>query len=695
MKSFTIKFLAIVAFLFTCFIGLAQIDRTKIPKPGPAPQIQLKAPTEFTLENGLTVMIVENKKLPRVSYQLRMDNVPASNGDKTGISGILGSLLGNGTTNIPKDAFNEEVDFLGANMSFGSSGGFVSGLSKYSDRLLELMADAVINPVFSEEEFAKEKDIAIQGFKTGEKSVETAASRVSNALVYGKNHPYGEFTTEETLNNITLDDVRAYYESQFAPSKAYLVILGDVDLSEIETHVKKYFSVWQAKASVTRSIPQVNPNPQYRQINFVDMPNAIQSNIIVTNNIDRKMGDADYHASLIANYILGGGGTGYLFRNLRDQHGYTYGSYSSIGQSRFGAAKFEATAEVRNEVTDSSVVEILNEIKRIRTEKVNPDVLKAAKAVYAGSFVQALEQPSTIANYALNIKLNKLPNDFYKNFLQKINAVTTDDILRVANKYFKADNIRIIVVGKGSDVLENLEKTKIPIMYFDKYANPVEKPVFAKPIPEGITAESVIKNYIKAIGGKEAAKMVNSVHSMANVTIEGVPLKLSADMKLMTPNKQSTEISAEGMGVLMKQKFNGETGYAEQQGMRQDLTADENSEKKKDYTIFPELYMNLENVSLESAMTLGDKEVYKLKVTKNGKEEFRYYDAESGLLVQSESTQEAQGQTVTSSTKYDKYADVNGVRFPFYYEITSGPQVIVMNVTTVKVNEGVSDQDFN
>jgi len=439
----------------------------------------------------------------------------------------------------------------------------------------------------------------------------------------------------------------------------------------------------------------VNPNPQFTQINFVDMPNAVQSNIIVTNNIDRKMGDADYHASLIANYILGGGGTGYLFRNLRDQHGYTYGSYSSLGQSRFGAAKFQATAEVRNEVTDSSVVEILNEIKRIRTEKVNPDVLKAAKAVYAGSFVKALEQPSTIANYALNIKLNKLTNDFYKDFLKKINEVTAEDILRVANKYFKANNIRIIVVGKGSDVLENLEKTEIPIMYFDKYANPVEKPVFAKPIPESISAESVINHYIKAIGGEEAAKMVNSVHSMANVTIEGVPLKLSADIKLMIPNKQSTEMSAEGMGVLIKQKFNGETGYAVQQGMRKDLTEDENSEKKKDYSIFPELYMNLENVSVESAMTLGDKEVYKLKVTKNGKEEFRYYDAESGLLVQSESTQEAQGQTVTSTTKYDKYAAVNGVQFPLYYKITSGPQVIVMNVTTVKVNEGVSDQDFN
>ena len=694
MRNSKSYILTVLAILVSTAFTFGQIDRTKMPKPGPAPQIQLKSPQEFTLDNGLTVMVVEDKKLPRVSYNLRIDNVPALNGDKSGISGLLGSLLGNGTANISKDEFNGEIDFLGANMSFGSSGGFVSGLSKYSDRLMELMADAIINPVFPEDEFNKEKDIAIQGLKTSEKSVQAAADRVGDALVYGLKHPYGEFSTEETLNNITVNDVRAYYEQQFVPSKAYLVIIGDITLEDAKSKVSKYLSPWQSKAKIDRTMPPVLPNPQYAQINFVDMPNAVQTNIIVTNNVQLKMSDKDYHSALIANYILGGSATGYLFKNLRDDHGWTYGSYSSVGASRFGASKFEATAEVRNEVTDSSVVEMLNEINRIRTEKISPEILKTAKAAYGGNFIKALENPSTIANYALNIRLNKLDKDFYKNYLQNINAVTAEDVMNAANKFFKADNLRIIVVGKGADVLEGLEKLDIPILYYDKYASPAEKPVFSKPIPDGVTAQTVLDNYFKAIGGKDKAAAVKSAHSTANVAIEGVPISLVASIKQMAPNKESMEMTAEGMGVLMKQKFNGESGYIEQQGMKRDLTEDQIADRKSSHAIFPELSFEAANVSLESMTTIDGNDVFKLKVMTGDKSSFRFYDANTGYLVRTETETEAQGQKIMSVANYSNYSPVEGIQFPYNMTMKSGPQVLSFNFTNVKLNEGVTDADF-
>ena len=148
---------ALVMVFFMVFGAQAQIDRSKQPKPGPAPKIAISDPQEFKLSNGLTVMIVENHKLPRVSFNLTIDNTPYSEGAKAGVSQLLGAMMGNGTTKIPKDEFNEEIDFLGANLNFGSSGGFASGLSKYSDRIMELMADAVIHPLLVEEEFQKEK----------------------------------------------------------------------------------------------------------------------------------------------------------------------------------------------------------------------------------------------------------------------------------------------------------------------------------------------------------------------------------------------------------------------------------------------------------------------------------------------------------------------------------------------------------
>ncbi|MBN4085090.1 insulinase family protein [Flavobacteriaceae bacterium AH-315-B10] len=688
--------ISILITLFLLSMGVAaQIDRSKQPKPGSAPKITLQVPQEFVLDNGMKVMVVENHKLPRVSYNLNIDNAPITEGDKAGTSSLLGAMLGNGTTNIPKDDFNEEIDFLGASLSFGSQSAFVSALSKYSERILELMADAAINPLLIEEEFQKEKDKLIEGLKNQEKSVDAVAGRVGVALAYGTKHPSGEFVSEETVNNVTLENVNAFYQKYFNPNNAYLVIIGDVDYNTIKKQVETYFGKWEKSIEVTTNVPTANLNVQYTQINFVDMPNAVQSNISLMNTVSFKMNNPDYHSVIIANHILGGGASGYLFNNLREEHGYTYGAYSSINSNEY-ISRFRAGASVRNMVTDSSVVQILKEVIRIRTEDVKPEDLVNAKAKYVGDFVLALERPQTIARYALNIKINDLPEDFYATYLEKINALTIEDIKRVANTYFKADNARIVVVGKGSEVLANLEKTGIPIKYFDKYANPVEKPEFTKPIPSGVTAQSVIDNYITAIGGKDNAMLVKTVHSSADVTIEGAPFAPKADIKQMVPNKESMEMSIEGMGVIMKQKFNGETGYIEQQGRKMPMEGEVLDNQKSKITLFPELYYDDSyKISLESLTTINGNDVYKVKIEKDGKTSFKYYNAETGLLVREESTVTIGENETTSVVDYSKYSPVKGVQFPYHQIIKSGPQTIIFNVTNVLVNEGVSDEDFN
>ncbi len=686
----------ISAFLMVCFLAFgaqAQIDRSQAPKPGPAPKIDLKTPQEFTLKNGMKVLVVENHKLPRVSFNLTIDNKPVLDGNKHGVSSLLGAMLGNGTKTISKDKFNEEVDFLGASINFGASGGYASSLTKYSNRILELMADAAMNPLLVEEEFQKEKDKLLEGLKSEEKSVDAAAARVGDALSYGTQHPYGEFTTEETVNNISYGDVYAYYQKQFNPNNAYLVVVGDVNFKDVKSEIEKRFGNWKKSVVVETTVPAAQPNAQYTQINFVDMPNAVQSNISLKHNVDLKMNNPDYHAVLIANKILGGGFNSYLNMNLREEHGYTYGARSGIDADKY-VGQFSASTAVRNMVTDSSVVNMLKEINRIKTEPVNADDLKNAKAKYVGDFVLALESPQTIARYALNIKLNDLPKDFYSTYLQKINAVTAADVQRVANKYFKTENSRVIVVGKGSDVIENLEKTGIPILYFDKYANPVDKPVFSKPLPAGLTAQTVIDNYFNAVGGKDKAQTVKSVHSVSNVTIEGVPIPLKGDMKSMSPNMMSIEMSAEGMGVLFKQTFDGTTGYREQQGQRMDLTAEEIAESKSEKTIFPELYYEPTNLSLESMTSVDGKDAYKVKVSEGDNNSFRFYDANTGLLLRVESTTESGGQSLTTVQELGNYSEVNGIQFPYSMKITTGPQVITFNITNVKVNEGVTEADF-
>ena len=462
----------ILSGLFLTTIMQAQ-ERSQ-PKPGPAPIINIKKPQQFVLTNGLKVLIVENHKLPRVSFSLSLDNSPFVEGAKKGVDNLTGSLMGKGSIKIPKDVFNEEIDFLGADINFYAAGASANCLSKYGGRILELLADGALNPNFTQEEFDKEKDKLIEGLKTQEKSVAAVASRVQSVLAYGKNHPNGEYLSEATINNVTLSDVVKNYNTNFVPENAYLVIIGDIKFAETKKAVEQLFGLW-LKATALKLDYSDPKNVQYTQINFVDMPNAVQSEIALLNTVNLKMTDKEYFAALVANQILGGDFNSYLNMNLREKHAWTYGARSGIGGSKY-ISTFKASTQVRNAVTDSAVVEFLKEYKRIRTEKVTDEVLANVKAGYIGKFVMGIEKPQTVASYAVRTKTQSLPDDFYENYIKNINAVTTDDVLAAANKYFLEDNSRIVIVGKGADVIPGLEKLNIPIFYFDKFGAATEKP---------------------------------------------------------------------------------------------------------------------------------------------------------------------------------------------------------------------------
>lgn len=465
------KTASILFILFLTAIMQAQ-TRTQ-PKPGVSPTVNIKKPQTFILPNGLKVMIVENHKLPRVTFNLAIDTAPYAEGNKKGVNELCSNLIGNGTKNISKDVLNAEIDFLGANVNFSAQGAFASSLSKYSGRILELLSEGSLHPVFTQIEFDKEKEKLLEGLKFQEKSVPFIAERVVNALAFGTNHPSGEYVTETTINNISLEDVIENYQNYFVPEKAYLVIVGDVKYKTIKPIVEKLFSNW--KKGNVKEIAYVDPeNVPFTQINFVDVSNAVQTDISLVNTLNLKMNDADFFAAVLATNILGGDFNSYLNMNLREQNGWTYGASSTIGSGKY-VTKIRSTSAVNSSATDSAVVEFIKEIKKIRTVKVSNEFLNDVKAGFIGRFVMKAEKPEATARHALNIETEDLPTDFYENYIKTINAVTPEDILRVANKYFLIDNTRIVIVGKESEILPGLEKLNIPLFHFDNYANPIKK----------------------------------------------------------------------------------------------------------------------------------------------------------------------------------------------------------------------------
>ena len=674
-----IKYIA-AAFLFSGMVYAQNIDINAMPKPGPTPAINIAKPSTFKLKNGLTVLVVENNKLPRVNIQLTMDRPPIYEGNIVGVGEIMADQLGTGTTKLSKEEFNKKIDFLGARLSFYPQGAGANTLSKYSTQVISLMADAVVNPKFSAEEVSKSKERTIEGLKTKEKDAGEIARRVDNALTYGKNTALGEFVTEESINRIQLKDVQDFYKKYYAPDNAYLVIVGDVKTSEIKKLVEKEFGKWKKSGTKFTAIEPAKNLPA-TEINIVDVPTAVQSVIHIGNPTTLQMKDPQYFSGVIANHILGGAETR-LFMNLREKNGYTYGAYSHLSTSKYSPS-FTANASVRNEVTDKAVVEFMNELKGI--SQIKPEELANAKAKLKGEFIMSLEKPETIARFALNERLYSLPADFYANYLKSIDKVTTSDVSAAAKAYILPNQSRIFVAGKGSEIADGLEKLGYPVKYFDKFANPASKPE-TKKIAAGVTAESIGQKYIAAIGGKANVEKINSLLMNASATVQGMTLETIT----LAAKGGKTSVEMKMMGQSMQKiVFDGKDGYMMVQGQKQPLPAEVKENLSANKNIFPELDFNAKNTTLRGIENMNGEEVYAIK--KGNKTYF--YSVKTGLKVGESQTQKMQGQEVIVPTYYSDYKEVSGVKLPFKISQNMGGIEMNSDVKSYEINKA-TDKDF-
>tara|TARA_Y100000746_G_scaffold82998_1_gene70161 strand:+ start:1202 stop:3262 length:2061 start_codon:yes stop_codon:yes gene_type:complete len=678
----------VLLLLTTLFINstlISQVDRSNPPISGPPPVINLGKPKMFSLKNGLKVIIVENSKLPRAYANLDIDNYPDYQGDIKGVASLVSSLMGNGTTTQSKDDYNEEIDYMGASLSLSAGGGFASSLKRYFPRVLEMMSDGLKNPVFTVEDFEKEKNILIDGIKSSQNSVPDMASILGEKLFFGSNHPFGEFATEESVNNISLKDVKKYYETYAKPNNAYLTIVGDVNYEEIKSLVEKLFGDWKKGKLPKYTMPVVS-DLEKPEINFVDMSNAVQSEISVGNIINISMSDPDYFPLRLANQIFGGSG-GKLYLNLREDKGFTYGAYSGVETSRY-VGRFSASTSVRNEVTDSSIVEIIKEIETMIDENVTEEKLSSVKEKFVGGFIMSTEQPSTIANFARNIDKFNLPENFYETYLENFQKVSIDDIKRVSNKYFKRDKLRIVVVGKGAEILSNLEDLPYDVKYFDKKGEPVSKPDYST--PSDISVESVINKYLEAIGGKDKVNEVNAVSTLAEAEVQGMKLQMvSIQAK---PNKQVFMMMMMG-NTMMKMVFDGEKGSLTQQGMDIEIPDDELSYMANSTQPISEIGMlTSDDVKFSSIEKEDGRTLY---VLQSSNDTYIAFDSETGLKVKSTTIADMpDGSKIPQVTYYDDYKEVDGILFAHKITMPIGPQSLDFNILNISVNPQVSDSDF-
>ncbi len=696
------KILYIIAALAIVNLSYAQkVDRSKRPEPAAAPKIKIGQYEKFELANGLKVFVIENHKLPTVSVSLTIDKDPMLEKDKVGLSSMAGDLMSAGTTTRTKEQIDEEIDFIGGNITTYSSGFFVSALKKHTDKVLTIATDILYNPTFPQEELDKMKKRTISSIKSAKTSPDAMINNVSSVLNFGKNHPYGEVQTIEHVENITTADCRKYYETYFRPNVSYLVFVGDITPAEAKVMAEKYFAKWE-KADVPKHKYSTPQRPTSTEVAFVNKPGAVQSVIEITYPVELKPGSDDAITASVMNSILGGGVfSGRLMQNLREGKAYTYGARSSLN-SDILVGSFSAGASVRNAVSDSAVHEFMYELRRMITEKVTEEELDLVKKSMNGSFARSLESPQTIARFALNIERYGLPKDYYDTYLEKLSAITIDDISRVAQKYIHPENAHIIVVGNKGEVAEKLTKFSASgkVNYYDANGAVVVEPTIKKELPAGLTAQKVVDDYIFAItktsNSKQLAKKIKGTKAIS-YTMTGEVQGFSLTMtRVQTQGKLYEAVEAMGQ-TFQKKVFDGKKGYqTNMMSGKADLEGEELESAKVDANYIPEMmYAKNYTLTLKGIETYNGADCYAIEVvSKKGNKTTEYYDATTKMKVYSSSEVDSPEGKFTTETEFADYKEVSGFMFPHKTTVTSGEQAFELTVSKIEVNGKVDANLF-
>jgi zinc protease len=433
--------------------------RRRPPAPLPERALNLPLPEESTLSNGLRVVVVEQRRLPLVSFRLAFRVGDASDPlDLPGLTDVMTDMLVEGTESRTSRQIAEEVARYGATLTAGASSDYLtvaaSSLSTYADSVLELLADVTLRPTFPESELALAKANAQQNLIAQRAQPSFLASEAVARVLFGQ-HPYAVVaSTPESIEALTRDALRRHHRALLVPNNAVLFAVGDVRPGEVVARAEGLFGGWQPG-----EVPEpVFPDPPVRTERtayVVDRPGSAQTNILVANTSVTRT-DPDYFAVLVMHTILGGNASARLFMNLREEKGYTYGAYTQLDARRH-AGSFRATTEVRGEVTGVSLKEIFYELARIRDEDVSDKELTDAKTYLTGIFPIRLETQEGLVDQLVQIRMHGLPDDYLQTYRENILRVTKEDVRRAAGRYVTPDRAAVVVVGDKASIREQVE----------------------------------------------------------------------------------------------------------------------------------------------------------------------------------------------------------------------------------------------
>lgn len=656
------------------------VTPTKAPEPQPVPDVKpdldvrpqpLAATSfefpkyqEFNLPNGLHVYVIENHEQPMITMSMVIRGGEAYDpAGKEGTAAIAGDMLGKGTKKRTALQVAQALDGVGAGISVSTAGESMtisaSCIKKHSNLVMDIFGEQLREPIFDEKELEKLKQQYIASVASRRSRPMEIAGALSRKVIYGMDNPLARRTLESTIKAVTRQDVVNFHANYIRPNSASIAIVGDVTLDEARQLITKYLGNWEKGARPEVEIPDMKTEPA--GVYFVPRKGSVQSTIIVC-AAGPAVRAADFDATSIMASHVGSGFGSLLFNTLRETYSYTYSPFSVLTRGR-RYNRIACGAEVRSSVTDSALTVIIRELRKLADEGPEEEALARRIALEVGQYRIAFERPSTVAAVLQNSWLNEVPIDDVVNYTRRVEALTSGDIQQAAAKYLGMFDLRVVVVG-SPDVRSKLESFGT-IREFTLDLEPLKESAYED---AGMTADELVAKHRAAIGNVDAVRTIKTI-GKGKMVFQGKEYPGSMTRLRMAPGKEFIELD---FGVMKQQQWvNAPNAWtALMGGPASEVPAEERPLLLHEAKLFPLLTAISDGYKVD-IKGKRDGQI-ELELTNAGGSAGRYYlDASTMLVSRREKDESTPRGTITTTERFNGYADQGGVKLPSKYLIQS------------------------
>ncbi len=664
-----IKILIVSLFLAYAVNNSFAVEPLPKPEPKPAKDFVFPEYKTIVLSNGIKVFLISDKEQPVIELRMLLAGGSNLDGTKIGLADITTGLMTKGAGKRNALDIAKTLDGIGASVNVSAGQDYIvasgSSLKKHFNTMFEVFADVVLNPKFPKDEFDKLIEQSIAGVKM-RKSNSGQLSRLLGAIaVYGKDHPYGKVSTEQSLKSITVDDCKKYYQSTFMPNNLTMAVIGDFDEKELIKALEGKFKNWKLGSKPNMDLP--DPKPLPKGVYFIPRTGSKQSSVTIT-ALTVPRNHSDNLALRLTSAVLGGGFGSKLFRTLREKYSFTYSPFASHTSNKFGN-RFIAGSEVKLDKTDSSIAVILEQVKSLYDpDGTTEEELNRIKNNVIGNYQMAFESSDFVASLIQNSEFYGESMDVVKTYTTRMKNLTTFDIAKVSEKYLRTDKLYITVVS-NPDIKDELKKWGNVYEYTLDLESEED---IARATPVNITAEELIKKYTNAMGGAEKINAVTTmkVEARGKFKVQGQSFDAKAVQLTKFPDREYRSITTP---VFQQESWcNGTKAWAKQGAETIELTgADFDDAKKNVKSELFELTRAIENkYKLE---LIGEKDgLIKMKVTNSdGDKSTYYFDKANFLIKKIEATQDSPQGPIEVVSVYSQYESINGINYPLRVEVST------------------------